>query len=76
MEVLVIVFFFFFLRYVLLDWQKLSLLEEALHKVDSSDPANISSIIDEYSEQPYLKEQSAYQRWVLNLTFTILAWSL
>ncbi|OAY38989.1 3-hydroxyisobutyryl-CoA hydrolase 1 [Manihot esculenta] len=41
---------------------KLSLLEEALHKVDSSDPANISSIIDEYSEQPYLKEQSAYQR--------------
>ncbi|GMY17551.1 3-hydroxyisobutyryl-CoA hydrolase 1-like isoform X1 [Fagus crenata] len=41
---------------------KLSLLEEALCKVDSSDPAIISAIIDEYSQQPYLKEQSAYHR--------------
>ena len=47
--------------------QKLSLLEEALCKVDSSDPAIISAIIDEYSQQPYLKEQSAYHRSLLRL---------
>jgi 3-hydroxyisobutyryl-CoA hydrolase len=47
--------------------QKLSLLEEALCKVDSSDPAIISAIIDEYSQQPYLKEQSAYHRLLLRL---------
>ncbi|CAI0411901.1 unnamed protein product [Linum tenue] len=41
---------------------KLSLLEEALHKVDSSDSAIISAIIDCYSQQPYLKDQSAYRR--------------
>ncbi|KAJ9159705.1 hypothetical protein P3X46_025184 [Hevea brasiliensis] len=41
---------------------KLSLLEEALHKEDSSDPVTISSIIDKYSQQPYLKEQSACLR--------------
>ncbi|EEF35916.1 3-hydroxybutyryl-CoA dehydratase, putative [Ricinus communis] len=39
---------------------KLYLLEEALHKIDSSDPDIISSIIDGYCQQPYLKEQSAY----------------
>uniref|UniRef100_A0A5B7BW94 3-hydroxyisobutyryl-CoA hydrolase n=1 Tax=Davidia involucrata TaxID=16924 RepID=A0A5B7BW94_DAVIN len=39
---------------------KLSLLEEALHKIDSSDPAVISAIINEYSQPPNLKEKSAY----------------
>lgn len=42
--------------------ERLSLLEEALCKVDSSDPAIISTVIDEYSQQPYMKEQSAYYR--------------
>ncbi|KAH7525241.1 hypothetical protein FEM48_Zijuj06G0204200 [Ziziphus jujuba var. spinosa] len=42
---------------------RLSLLEEALCKANSSDPAIISSIIDEYSQQPSLKEQSAYRRF-------------
>ncbi|KAG7945962.1 hypothetical protein I3843_14G014100 [Carya illinoinensis] len=41
---------------------RLSLLEEALHKLDSSDPAIVSATIDKYSQQPYLKEQSAYHR--------------
>ncbi|KDP32479.1 hypothetical protein JCGZ_13404 [Jatropha curcas] len=42
--------------------ENLSLLEEALYKADTSDPAIISLIIDEYSQQPYLKEQSTYHR--------------
>ncbi|XP_044492522.1 3-hydroxyisobutyryl-CoA hydrolase 1-like [Mangifera indica] len=37
-------------------------LEEALCKIDSTDPAVISEIIDKYSEQPYLKDHSAYHR--------------
>ncbi|KAG6748853.1 hypothetical protein POTOM_048790 [Populus tomentosa] len=41
---------------------KLPLLEEALVNLDSSDPARISAIIDEYSERPYLKGKSAYHR--------------
>ncbi|KAF9669722.1 hypothetical protein SADUNF_Sadunf14G0136700 [Salix dunnii] len=41
---------------------KLPLLEEALVNLDSSDPAMISAIIDEYSERPYLKGKSAYHR--------------
>lgn len=41
---------------------RLALLEEALCKADSSDPVIISKIIDEYSQQPFLKEQSAYHR--------------
>lgn len=41
---------------------KLPLLEEALVNLDSSDPARISAIIDEYSERPYLKGKSAYRR--------------
>ncbi|KAL6008479.1 hypothetical protein ACLOJK_033991 [Asimina triloba] len=40
----------------------LSLLEEALKHVDSSDPAVISFIIDEYAGKPVLKEDSAYRR--------------
>ncbi|KAK4592446.1 hypothetical protein RGQ29_016836 [Quercus rubra] len=42
--------------------KRLSLLEEALCKVDSSDPAIISAVINEYSKQPYMKEKSAYHR--------------
>ncbi|XP_075646903.1 3-hydroxyisobutyryl-CoA hydrolase 1-like isoform X2 [Castanea sativa] len=42
--------------------ERLSLLEEALCKVDSSDPAIISAVINEYSKQPYMKEKSAYRR--------------
>ncbi|XP_057980441.1 probable 3-hydroxyisobutyryl-CoA hydrolase 2 [Malania oleifera] len=38
----------------------LSLLEEALYKADSSDPDIISAIIDGFSQQPVLKENSAY----------------
>ncbi|KAI3996684.1 hypothetical protein MKX01_012921 [Papaver californicum] len=41
---------------------KLSLLDEALNKVNTSDPAIISAVIDEFSEQPPLKERSAYDR--------------
>ncbi|CAN6562401.1 unnamed protein product [Malus baccata var. baccata] len=41
---------------------RLSLLEEALNKVDSSDFANIQAIIDKYSQSPALKKKSAYFR--------------
>ncbi|WCJ23095.1 3-hydroxyisobutyryl-CoA hydrolase mitochondrial [Euphorbia peplus] len=41
---------------------KLPLLEEALHKVDSSDIAIISNVINKYSQQPDLKDQSAFRR--------------
>ncbi|KAB5527831.1 hypothetical protein DKX38_021678 [Salix brachista] len=41
---------------------KLPLLEEALVNLDSSDPAMISAIIDEYSERPFLKGKSAYHQ--------------
>ncbi|KAI3837887.1 hypothetical protein MKW92_000131 [Papaver armeniacum] len=41
---------------------KLSLLDEALNKVNTSDPVVISAVIDEFSEQPALKERSAYHR--------------
>ncbi|XP_065864864.1 3-hydroxyisobutyryl-CoA hydrolase 1-like [Euphorbia lathyris] len=41
---------------------KLPLLEEALQKVDSSNSATISNVINEYSQQPNLKDQSAYHR--------------
>lgn len=41
---------------------KLALLEAALYRANSADPTMISSIIDEYSEVPNLKEQSAYNR--------------
>ncbi|KAM7461036.1 hypothetical protein LguiA_029157 [Lonicera macranthoides] len=42
--------------------ERLSMLEEALNKVDSSDPTVISSIISEFSQYPNLKEKSAYYR--------------
>ncbi|KAK7386237.1 hypothetical protein VNO78_26305 [Psophocarpus tetragonolobus] len=41
---------------------KLSLLEEALCKVETSDINTLSGIIDKYSEQPSLKEDSVYHR--------------
>ncbi|KAJ8750392.1 hypothetical protein K2173_014307 [Erythroxylum novogranatense] len=41
---------------------KLSLLEEALCKIDSSDPAAVCAVIDQYAQRPNLKEQSAYHR--------------
>ncbi|KAM7512232.1 hypothetical protein LguiB_011107 [Lonicera macranthoides] len=42
--------------------ERLSMLEEALNKVDSSDPIVISGIISEFSQYPNLKEKSAYYR--------------
>ncbi|KAJ4727355.1 3-hydroxyisobutyryl-CoA hydrolase 1 [Melia azedarach] len=39
---------------------RLPLLEEALYKVDSSDPAIISTIIDKFSQRPSLKDHSSY----------------
>lgn len=45
------------------DEQRLSLLEEALCKVDSSDPTVISKIIDSYSQKPHLKPKSAFLRY-------------
>ncbi|XVE90840.1 hypothetical protein DITRI_Ditri20bG0108400 [Diplodiscus trichospermus] len=41
---------------------KLPMLEAAICDLDSSDPIIISSIIDQYCEQPSLKEQSVYNR--------------
>jgi 3-hydroxyisobutyryl-CoA hydrolase len=41
---------------------RLSLLEESLKKVDTSDPFAICGIIDQYSQQPSLKEKSALNR--------------
>ncbi|OVA01284.1 Crotonase superfamily [Macleaya cordata] len=41
---------------------KLPLLEEALKKVNTTDPAILSAIIDKFSHQPPLKEKSAYHR--------------
>lgn len=49
--------------------QELYLLEEALFKVDSADPTVISSIINEFSQFPSLKENSFFQRYV-NFTFS------
>lgn len=42
--------------------KKLSLLEEALCKVDSADATIISSIINHFSQYPSLKANSAYNR--------------
>uniref|UniRef100_F6HXF0 3-hydroxyisobutyryl-CoA hydrolase n=1 Tax=Vitis vinifera TaxID=29760 RepID=F6HXF0_VITVI len=50
---------------------RLSSLEAALHKLDSSDPAIISAVIDEYSLQPYLKDKSTYHRLdIINRCFS------
>ncbi|KAL7083449.1 hypothetical protein ACP275_14G163100 [Erythranthe tilingii] len=51
--------------------ERLPLLEEALVKADSSVPAVISSIIDEFSEIPDLKRNSAYHRLnIINKCFS------
>nr|POE92005.1 3-hydroxyisobutyryl-coa hydrolase 1 [Quercus suber] len=51
--------------------ERLPFLEEALCKVDSSDPAIIFAVINEYSKQPYMKEKSAYHRLnVINRCFS------
>lgn len=50
---------------------KLSSLEESLCKVETSDPAIVSAIIDKYSKQPSLKEDSVYHRMdVINKCFS------
>ncbi|XP_043718269.1 3-hydroxyisobutyryl-CoA hydrolase 1-like isoform X2 [Telopea speciosissima] len=41
---------------------RLPSLEDALFKVGSSDPAVVSAIIDRFSQQPVLKDKSAYHR--------------
>ncbi|RDX63871.1 putative 3-hydroxyisobutyryl-CoA hydrolase 3, partial [Mucuna pruriens] len=46
---------------------KLSLLEEALCKVETSDSNAVSAIINKYSEQPFLKEDSVYHRLVCDI---------
>ncbi|XP_038897276.1 3-hydroxyisobutyryl-CoA hydrolase 1-like isoform X2 [Benincasa hispida] len=42
--------------------KRLTDLEEALCRADTSQPSIISSIIDEFSQRPILKEQSVYHR--------------
>ncbi|KAF8412812.1 hypothetical protein HHK36_000783 [Tetracentron sinense] len=41
---------------------RLPSLEAALFKVNTSDPAVVSAIIDEFSQQPHLKDKSTYHR--------------
>ncbi|KAL3815201.1 hypothetical protein ACJIZ3_016469 [Penstemon smallii] len=51
--------------------EKLSLLEEALEKIDTSDPFVISSTINKFSEVPNLKEKSAYHKLdIINKCFS------
>ncbi|KAG9150093.1 hypothetical protein Leryth_026004 [Lithospermum erythrorhizon] len=40
--------------------EKLPFLIEALHRLDSSDPAVITAVLNDFSEVPSLKEKSAY----------------
>ncbi|CAL5340451.1 unnamed protein product [Camellia sinensis] len=50
---------------------RLSLLEEALCKVNANDPAVISAIIDEFSQQPHLREKSSYHQLnIINKCFS------
>ncbi|KAL7258450.1 hypothetical protein ACSBR1_004557 [Camellia fascicularis] len=50
---------------------RLSLLEEALCKVNANDPAVISAIIDEFSQQPHLREKSSYRQLdIINKCFS------
>ncbi|KAL6008483.1 hypothetical protein ACLOJK_033995 [Asimina triloba] len=49
----------------------LPLLEEALKTVDSSDPAAISAVIDEFALRPRLKDDSPYRRLdIINKCFS------
>ncbi|XP_048631511.1 3-hydroxyisobutyryl-CoA hydrolase 1-like isoform X3 [Brassica napus] len=41
---------------------RLTALEAELCRVDSSDPALVSTILDAYTQNPHLKQQSAYHR--------------
>ncbi|XP_073025011.1 3-hydroxyisobutyryl-CoA hydrolase 1-like [Primulina eburnea] len=51
--------------------ERLSLLEEALCKADSSDPAVISSTISQFSHVPQLKKSSVYYRLnIINKCFS------
>ncbi|XP_075519279.1 3-hydroxyisobutyryl-CoA hydrolase 1-like [Primulina tabacum] len=51
--------------------ERLSLLEEALCKADSSDPAVISSTISQFSHVPQLKKNSVYYRLnIINKCFS------
>lgn len=51
--------------------EKLVSLVEALHRLDSSDPAVIAAVLDDFSEVPSLKEKSAYHRLsVINKCFS------
>ncbi|KAL3624561.1 3-hydroxyisobutyryl-CoA hydrolase 1 [Castilleja foliolosa] len=51
--------------------ERLSMLEEALVKADSSDPSVISSIISDFSTIPNLKKNSAYHRLdIINKCFS------
>ncbi|KAL3537169.1 hypothetical protein ACH5RR_000535 [Cinchona calisaya] len=51
--------------------ERMSSLEDALYKANSSDPAIISSIIGEYSQVPILKEKSTYNRLnIINKCFS------
>ncbi|KAI8020847.1 3-hydroxyisobutyryl-CoA hydrolase 1 [Camellia lanceoleosa] len=50
---------------------RLSLLEEALCKVNANNPAVISAIIDEFSQQPCLREKSSYHQLdIINKCFS------
>ncbi|CAL5401428.1 unnamed protein product [Camellia sinensis] len=50
---------------------RLSLLEEALCKVNANDPAVISAIIDEFSQQPHFREKSSYHQLdIINKCFS------
>ena len=42
--------------------QKLLLLEESLKKIDTSNPLSVCRIIDQFAEQPSLKENSSLNR--------------
>ncbi|KAF2597490.1 hypothetical protein F2Q68_00012586, partial [Brassica cretica] len=44
--------------------QRLTSLEAELCRVDSSDPTLVSAILDAYTQNPHLKQQSAYHRQV------------
>ncbi|XP_022856166.1 probable 3-hydroxyisobutyryl-CoA hydrolase 2 [Olea europaea var. sylvestris] len=58
-------------RYVFCYGQKLSLLEDALYKADSSDPVVISATISEFSLAPNVKEKSAFHRLnIINKCFS------
>lgn len=49
--------------------QRLTALEAELCRVDSSDPTFVSTILDAYTQNPHLKQQSAYHRQVYMIIF-------